>query len=48
MFGKGVYFSDMCSKSVNDCFISETNNTGIMLLCEVALGECNDKYAGDC
>ena len=41
MFGKGVYFADMCSKSANYCFTSKTNNIGIMLLCEVALGTEN-------
>lgn len=44
MFGKGVYFADMVSKSANYCATSTTNSTGLMLLCEVALGdmkECN-------
>lgn len=39
MFGKGVYFADMVSKSANYCMTSPTNNTGLMLLCEVALGD---------
>lgn len=39
MFGKGVYFADMVSKSANYCCASASNNTGLMLLCEVALGE---------
>ncbi|EAS06927.3 poly(ADP-ribose) polymerase family WGR domain protein (macronuclear) [Tetrahymena thermophila SB210] len=47
MFGKGVYFADMCSKSANYCFTNKANNTGLMLLCEVALGEMNDKYYAD-
>lgn len=47
MFGKGVYFADMCSKSANYCFTNKQNNTGLMLLCEVALGEMNDKYYAD-
>jgi len=38
MFGKGVYFADMASKSANYCFTNHQNNTGILLLCEVALG----------
>ena len=38
MFGKGVYFADMSSKSANYCFTSRENSTGILLLCEVALG----------
>lgn len=47
MFGKGVYFADMVSKSANYCFTSKANNTGLMMLCEVALGEFNDKYYAD-
>ncbi|KAK0056913.1 poly [ADP-ribose] polymerase 1 [Biomphalaria pfeifferi] len=38
MFGKGVYFADMVSKSANYCCTSKTNNIGVLLLCEVALG----------
>ncbi|KAJ3057997.1 hypothetical protein HDU98_005872 [Podochytrium sp. JEL0797] len=41
MFGKGVYFADMVSKSANYCFTSRGNNTGLLLLCEVALGDEN-------
>lgn len=37
-FGKGVYFADMVSKSANYCFTNKNNPTGLMLLCEVALG----------
>ncbi|KAI8620371.1 poly polymerase catalytic domain-containing protein [Chytriomyces sp. MP71] len=39
MFGKGVYFADMVSKSANYCFTNPNNNTGLLLLCEVALGD---------
>ena len=38
MFGKGIYFADMVSKSANYCFTSPANSIGLMLLCEVALG----------
>jgi len=38
MFGKGIYFADMVSKSANYCCTNRTNNTGLMLLCDVALG----------
>lgn len=38
MFGKGIYFADMVSKSANYCFTSPGNNTGLVLLCEVACG----------
>eukprot|EP00756_Hemistasia_phaeocysticola_P004254 Hpha_TRINITY_DN12715_c0_g2::TRINITY_DN12715_c0_g2_i1::g.114152::m.114152/K10798/PARP; poly [ADP-ribose] polymerase len=39
MFGKGVYFADMSSKSANYCFTSSEKTTGILLLSEVALGD---------
>jgi len=38
MFGKGVYFADMVSKSGNYCMTNKRNNIGIMMLCDVALG----------
>jgi hypothetical protein len=47
MFGKGVYFADMVSKSANYCFTNKQNNTGLMLLCEVALGDMNEKFYAD-
>ncbi|OMJ74000.1 hypothetical protein SteCoe_23903 [Stentor coeruleus] len=47
MFGKGVYFADMVSKSANYCFTSKDNNTGILLLCEVAVGNFNPKIHSD-
>ncbi|KXS20623.1 PARP-domain-containing protein [Gonapodya prolifera JEL478] len=39
MFGKGIYFADMVSKSANYCFASPTNPYGLLTLCEVALGD---------
>jgi len=39
MFGKGVYFANMVSKSANYCFTNHSSPTGIMLLSEVALGK---------
>lgn len=39
MFGKGIYFADMVSKSANYCFTSKQNSTGLILLSEVALGD---------
>ncbi|XP_066166174.1 poly [ADP-ribose] polymerase 2-B isoform X2 [Oryza sativa Japonica Group] len=47
MFGKGVYFADMFSKSANYCCASEACKSGVMLLCEVALGEMNELLYGD-
>ncbi|KAK7392301.1 hypothetical protein VNO78_20735 [Psophocarpus tetragonolobus] len=39
MFGKGVYFADMFSKSANYCYATRIARDGVLLLCEVALGE---------
>lgn len=39
MFGKGVYFADISSKSANYCWASNSNNTGLLLLCDVELGD---------
>ncbi|KAH8262068.1 hypothetical protein KR038_001987 [Drosophila bunnanda] len=39
MFGKGIYFADMVSKSANYCCTTQQNSTGLMLLSEVALGD---------
>jgi poly [ADP-ribose] polymerase len=47
MFGKGVYFADMVSKSANYCHAYLSDGHGLMILCEVALGEMNPKYAAD-
>ncbi|KAH7883960.1 poly polymerase catalytic domain-containing protein [Phlebopus sp. FC_14] len=37
MFGKGVYFADMMSKSANYCHAYLSDNIGVLLLCEVAV-----------
>jgi poly [ADP-ribose] polymerase 1 len=42
MFGKGIYFADMVSKSANYCFTNKANNVGFMLLSEVALGDMHE------
>eukprot|EP01127_Copromyxa_protea_P001448 TRINITY_DN1143_c0_g3_i1.p1 TRINITY_DN1143_c0_g3~~TRINITY_DN1143_c0_g3_i1.p1 ORF type:complete len:959 (+),score=185.81 TRINITY_DN1143_c0_g3_i1:43-2919(+) len=39
MFGKGVYFADLVSKSANYCHSSKENPVGLLLLSEVALGK---------
>ncbi|KZT52784.1 PARP-domain-containing protein [Calocera cornea HHB12733] len=36
MFGKGVYFADMMSKSAGYCHSHLSDRTGLLLLCEVA------------
>jgi predicted DNA-binding WGR domain protein len=45
MFGKGAYFADMSSKSANYCFTSSDKTTGILMLCEVALGNMKERKA---
>ncbi|XP_031827907.1 poly-(ADP-ribose) polymerase [Nomia melanderi] len=47
MFGKGIYFADMVSKSANYCCTNTENSTGLLLLCEVALGNMYERYAAD-
>merc|ERR1719471_1506821 len=47
MFGKGVYFADMSSKSANYCYATAKNPWGLLLLCEVALGKENELMAAD-
>uniref|UniRef100_A0A3Q2CG68 Poly [ADP-ribose] polymerase n=1 Tax=Cyprinodon variegatus TaxID=28743 RepID=A0A3Q2CG68_CYPVA len=47
MFGKGIYFADMSSKSANYCHASQSNHVGFLLLCEVALGDCNELLDAD-
>lgn len=39
MFGKGVYFADMSSKSASYCWSSSSGNKGLLLLCDVELGD---------
>jgi len=47
MFGKGIYFADMSSKSANYCYPTRTKNTGFALLCEVSLGNAHELLAAD-
>lgn len=42
MYGKGIYFADMVSKSAQYCYTTPTSNIGLMLLCQVALGNTLD------
>ncbi|XP_054820608.1 poly [ADP-ribose] polymerase 1-like [Prosopis cineraria] len=48
MFGKGIYFADLVSKSAQYCYTDKKNPVGLMLLSEVALGNIyelkNAKY----
>ena len=45
LFGKGVYFADMASKSLAYCYPS--NKTALILLCEVSLGNPNELLTTD-
>ncbi|OXU23091.1 hypothetical protein TSAR_015014 [Trichomalopsis sarcophagae] len=47
MFGKGIYFADMVSKSANYCCTNSQNSTGLLLLCDVALGNMYERYNAD-
>lgn len=47
MFGKGVYFADMCSKSANYCCASYEKPRGLALLAEVALGKMYECTAAE-
>lgn len=42
LFGKGVYFADMASKSA--CYCCPSNDIALILLCEVALGSPNEHF----
>ncbi|XP_075970335.1 poly-(ADP-ribose) polymerase [Anticarsia gemmatalis] len=42
MFGKGIYFADMVSKSANYCCTNKNNSVGLLLLCDVALGNMKE------
>ncbi|KAM7303813.1 poly [ADP-ribose] polymerase 1 [Ixodes scapularis] len=47
MFGKGIYFADMVSKSANYCCTSPSNPVGLLLLCEVALGNMYERKTAE-
>lgn len=38
-FGKGIYFTDCSSKAAEYCHATQSNNTVLLLVCEVALGQ---------
>jgi len=42
--GRGLYFADAVSKSYNYTYSNETDHTGFMVLCEVALGNPHVVY----
>ena len=47
LFGKGVYFADLAGKSAPYCNADLSNNIGLFLLCEVALGNPRILYMPD-
>jgi poly [ADP-ribose] polymerase len=47
LYGKGVYFADIAGKSAAYCCPELSNNVGLFLLCEVALGNPNGMYGTD-
>ncbi|KAL9652790.1 hypothetical protein ABK040_010822 [Willaertia magna] len=47
MFGKGIYFADMVSKSANYCHSHLSNNQGLFALTEVALGQTYNRLRSD-
>jgi poly [ADP-ribose] polymerase len=47
MFDKGIYFADMVTKSANYCCTSKSSPTGLLLLCEVALGRVIEYMQAD-
>ncbi|XP_045607388.2 LOW QUALITY PROTEIN: poly [ADP-ribose] polymerase 2 [Procambarus clarkii] len=47
MFGKGIYFADMVSKSANYCWATQRSSVGLLLLSEVALGKTNNLNNAD-
>ncbi|KIK47946.1 hypothetical protein CY34DRAFT_149122 [Suillus luteus UH-Slu-Lm8-n1] len=46
MFGKGVYFADMMSKSAGYCYAHLSNQIGVLLLCEVAVKPFLERTGG--
>lgn len=47
LFGKGIYFADMISKSAMYCGSNQQNNIGLLLLCDVSLGVPQEKTDPD-
>lgn len=47
MFDKGIYCADLVSKSAQYCRATGDGYTGLLLLCDVALGESKELLAAD-
>ncbi|PIA61336.1 hypothetical protein AQUCO_00300705v1 [Aquilegia coerulea] len=41
-YRRGIYFADMFAKSANYCYPFQASTAGVLLLCEVALGEMEE------
>jgi poly [ADP-ribose] polymerase len=46
MFGKGVYFADISSKSANYCCSYNSGRIGLLMLCDVELGNPMQELTG--
>ena len=42
LFGKGIYFSEAVSKAATYCFAKTSKGQGLLLLCEVTLGNMQE------
>jgi poly [ADP-ribose] polymerase 2/3/4 len=47
MFGYGIYWANSISKSFNYCGADSSNNTAVLAIGEVALGDMYEKYTSD-
>jgi poly [ADP-ribose] polymerase len=47
IFGNGIYFSDFAAKATNRCHYNLSNNTGLLLICDVALGRSKEFMLAD-
>jgi hypothetical protein len=47
MFGKGIYFADMVTKSANYCDASAEYPDGLLLLSDVILGNIEERFESE-
>ena len=48
LFGKGAYFADIAEKSMAYTCYNLSNNIGLLLVCEVAMGKPRELYMPNC
>jgi len=48
MFGYGVYFADIATKSFNYTRANATGDIGCLIMCEIAVGKPYKRYDADC